>query len=74
MAHQLRITDMPTLEVGHKDVVFRIKTDDGVMGHLHVSKGRIEWKPKYGIHHYAFGWRRFADLAVELGRKRKASY
>jgi hypothetical protein len=44
--HTVKLTRIPELEVGKKDMRFDIEGDEGAkIGTLLVSKGGIEWRP-----------------------------
>jgi hypothetical protein len=44
--HTVKLTKIPDLEVGKKDMRFEIEGDENVrIGTLLVSKGGIEWRP-----------------------------
>lgn len=74
MAHELKITSVPLLEVKNKDLVIKVTNDEGVLGYLHVSKGGIEWKNKNFRYHRKLRWKQFAELMLEEGRRKKSKY
>lgn len=66
---QLRLKKNITIE--NVDATFRVVSDDELLGHLHVSKGSVDWQPAHGQMAYKLRWERFAELAVDHGRKRR---
>lgn len=43
--HIVKLSRVPSLQVGKADVRFDVKDENGKVGTLLVSKGGIEWRP-----------------------------
>jgi hypothetical protein len=43
-AHELRC-QIPSSVVVNKDLVVEIRSDDELLGNLHISRGSIDWAP-----------------------------
>jgi hypothetical protein len=68
MAHEVTL-DIATKFVLHKDVKIEVKTSEGKLGELLVSKGNIEWVPAgNSVNKRRLSWTRFAQL-MELEGK-----
>ena len=68
MAHEVTL-DIATKFVLHKDVKIEVKTDEGKLGTLLVSKGNIEWVPSGNhVNKKRLSWKKFAEL-LELEGK-----
>lgn len=60
--HTVKLTKIPELEVGKKDMRFEIDGDENVkLGTLLVSKGGIEWRP-YKKQKRHLSWERFDQI------------
>lgn len=64
MAYDVDFT-MPTRKLGKSDVSFVVKTEEGVLGTLKVSKGAVVWYPKKTNYGYKATWKRFHAIATE---------
>lgn len=68
MAHEVTL-DIATKFVLHKDVKIEVKTDEGKLGTLLVSKGNIEWLPAGNhVNKKRMTWKNFAKLIEEQGK------
>ncbi|WP_315532066.1 hypothetical protein [Delftia acidovorans] len=68
MAHEVTL-DIATKFVLHKDVKIEVKTDEGKLGTLLVSKGNIEWLPKGNyVNKKRLTWTKFAELMQAEGK------
>lgn len=68
MAHEVTL-DIATKFVLHKDVKVEVKTDEGKLGTLLISKGNIEWLPVGNhVNKKRMTWRNFAKLIEEQGK------
>lgn len=68
MAHEVTL-DIATKFVLHKDVKIEVKTDDGKLGTLLVSKGNIEWLPSGNhVNKKRLSWAKFAELMESAGK------
>ncbi|MEF9944493.1 MAG: hypothetical protein RR784_06655 [Burkholderiaceae bacterium] len=61
---------MPELQLGKVDLVFKVKDGTKVFGDLKVSKGGIEWRPR-NKHHgggktIVMSWAKFSKLMEEV--------
>ncbi|TXG98334.1 MAG: hypothetical protein E6R08_04915 [Nevskiaceae bacterium] len=77
MAHEVTL-DIATKFVLHKDVKIEVRTDDGKLGTLLVSKGNIEWLPAgNSVNKKRLTWAKFAELMSDQGKpvrvKKKAT-
>ena len=71
MAHEVTL-DIATKFVLHKDVKIEVKTDEGKLGTLLVSKGNIEWLPKGNyVNKKRLTWTKFAELMQAEGKALK---
>lgn len=72
MAHEVR-AKVDTKVVGHKDLEIIVKTNDGKLGTLLVSKGNVEWLPKgNSVNKKRLSWVKFAKLMEGEGKPAKA--
>ena len=72
MSHEVRVK-LNTAVVAHKDVEIVVRTDDGKLGTLLISKGNIEWLPKgNSVNKRRLSWAKFAEFMEEYGRPAKA--
>ena len=64
---------IPELQLGKVDLVFKVKDAGEVFGDLKVSKGGIEWRPKYKKHDggntVIKSWVQIAKLLSDEGGK-----
>lgn len=68
MAHEVTL-DIATKFVLHKDVKIEVKTDEGKLGTLLVSKGNVEWMPAgNSVNKKRMTWKNFAKLMEEHGK------
>lgn len=71
MAHEVSL-DINNKFVLHKDVKVEVKTDDGKLGTLLISKGNIEWLPAgNSVNKHRLGWKKFAELMEAQGKPAK---
>ncbi|OYW21834.1 MAG: hypothetical protein B7Z55_05385 [Planctomycetales bacterium 12-60-4] len=72
MAHEVRIR-IDTAVVAHKDLEIVVRSSDGKLGTVLVSKGNIEWLPKGNhVNKTRLSWAKFAELMENNGRPVKA--
>jgi hypothetical protein len=57
--------------VGANDIVFEVREDNEKLGDLKVSQGNLFWLPSGYNYGRELGWREFAELAEEHGRRRR---
>lgn len=68
MAHEVTL-DIATKFVLHKDVKIEVKTDEGKLGTLLVSKGNVEWLPSGNhVNKKRLSWAKFAELMESEGQ------
>lgn len=73
MAHEVTL-DIATKFVLHKDVKIEVKTDEGKLGTLLVSKGNIEWLPVGNhVNKKRLTWTKFAELMQAEGKAVKVN-
>ena len=69
MAHEVSMS-VPKDQVVRSDVEFTIKKNGSKLGHLHISKGNIEWWPAGNKRNkYRMSWATFAEVFEEHGRR-----
>lgn len=61
--------NIPDSKLGNADVVFTIYTGQQKLGELHISKGRLAWKPLSGKESYKMAWTKFGTIMQKYGRK-----
>lgn len=72
MAHEVSL-DINSKFVLHKDVKVEVKTDEGKLGTLLISKGNIEWLPAgNSVNKHRLSWTKFADLMEKQGKPAKS--
>lgn len=72
MGHEVTL-DIASKFVLHKDVKIEVKTDNGKLGTLLVSKGNIEWLPSgNSVNKKRLSWTKFAELMESQGKAVKA--
>lgn len=56
--------------VGRRDMFFRVRGDDEVLGTLLISLGGLAWRPKFGRrgHELHMSWEVFDDVMANSGR------
>ncbi|MCC4118369.1 hypothetical protein LLG90_23725 [Aromatoleum toluclasticum] len=69
MAHEVTL-DIATKFVLHKDVKIEVKTSEGKLGTVLISKGNIEWLPaKNSVNKHRLSWTKFAELMEDQGKQ-----
>lgn len=72
MAHQVRVK-INTAVVANKDFEVVVKTDQGKLGTLLISKGNVEWLPKGNyVNKKRLSWAKFAEFMKKYGKPTKA--
>lgn len=70
MTHKLFIDlDVLDLEVGPKDVVFKVYRGKKKFGELRVSRGAVVWRGRKDQLGRKLSWRRFDQLMESTGRR-----
>lgn len=64
MAYEVTF-DLPTRQLGKTDIRFVVKTEDGVLGTLEVSKGALVWYPRKTSYGHKVTWKRFSEMVEE---------
>lgn len=68
MAHEVRVK-IDTAVVGNKDLEVIVKTSNGKLGTLLISKGNVEWLPKgNSVNKQRLSWKQFADFMESYGK------
>jgi hypothetical protein len=71
MTHEVR-AKLDTKLIAHKDLEITVRTGDGMLGTLLISKGNIEWRPKgNSVNKRQLSWKKFAALIEEKGKEVK---
>ena len=68
MAYEVSF-NVPERPLGKTDIRFVVRTEDGVLGTLRVSKGALVWYPKKTSYGHKVPWRSFAKIATEKFRQ-----
>ena len=64
---------VPGHDIGNCDVDFWIWSDETLLGHLHVSKGGIDWyEGKASLQKRSLNWETFAAVVTEFPLVRAA--
>jgi len=72
MSHEVRVK-IDTAVVAHKDLEIVVRSSDGKIGTLLVSKGNIEWLPKgNSVNKHRLSWAQFAKFMEDNGKSAKA--
>jgi hypothetical protein len=72
MAHEVRVK-MNTAVVAHKDFEVIVKSQEGKLGTLLISRGNVEWLPKGNyVNKRRLSWAKFADFMEKYGKPAKA--
>lgn len=72
MANEVRMK-IDTAVVGKKDFEVEVKTKEGKLGKLLISKGNVEWLPKSkSKNKKQLSWEKFGELMEEHGKSVKA--
>jgi len=72
MAHEVTL-DIASKFVLNKDVKIEVRTDEGKLGTLLVSKGNVEWLPAgNSVNKKRMTWKKFAELIEAEGTAVKA--
>jgi hypothetical protein len=73
MAHEVRVK-IDTAFVGNKDFEIVVKSSEGKIGTLLISKGNVEWRPKgNSVNKRRLAWAKFSDFMEKYGKPVKAS-
>ena len=63
--HEINL-ELPSVEIGNVDAVFEIKREGAAFGRLKISRGGIEWTPRWkqdkGTVEYS--WKQFHERMV----------
>ena len=72
MVHEVRLR-IDTAVVTYRDFKVFVRTGDGKLGTLLISKGNIEWLPKGNwVNKRRMSWEVFAERMEQYGRHVKA--
>ena len=68
MSHEVRVK-IDTAVVAHKDFEVVVRTTDGKLGTLLISRGNVEWIPKgNSVNKRRLSWANFGGLMEEHGK------
>jgi len=71
MSHEVRIK-IDTAVVSHKDFEVFVKSDEGKIGTLLISKGNVEWLPTgNSVNKWRLSWAKFAEFMEQHGKRVK---
>ena len=62
---------VPSRPLGKTDIRFVVRTEDGVLGTLRISKGALVWFPKKTNYGHKVPWLQFHRIATEQFRQRE---
>jgi len=66
--HEIKVA-LPAAEVVNKDVTIQVKSGNGSLGRLEISRGSIDWWPANNTSNYfKMNWEKFADLMTTQGK------
>ena len=72
MAQHRLVISQPRSEILSSDVMIEVFENKQKIGALHISRGNIEWWPRYNKkNHFRLSWSKFATLFEELGKEVK---
>ena len=72
MSHEVRVK-IDTAVVAHKDFEVFVKTDEGKLGTLLISRGNVEWLPKgNSVNKRRLSWTKFSEFMGQHGKPAKA--
>ena len=57
--------NVPDRPLGKADIRFIVRTEEGVLGTLRISKGALVWFPKKTNYGHKIPWQQFAKIAAE---------
>jgi hypothetical protein len=60
--------NIPAAEIMNTDAVFKIWSDDELLGELCLSRGSIDWRPGRKRSRFRLEWEQFDALMQEHGR------
>lgn len=70
--HEVRVSVPSGIEVGNRDVIFRVEHDGRLLGRLKISRGAAVWRPAYSkVSAYRLTWTRFDEAMRAFGREGK---
>jgi hypothetical protein len=71
MAHEVRVR-IDTALIANKDFEIIVKSSEGKVGTLLISKGNIEWLPKgYSVNKRRLTWQKFSEVMQAQGKLAK---
>ena len=71
MAHEVRVR-IDTAVVANKDLEIIVRSSEGKVGTLLISRGNIEWLPKgFSVNKRRLTWQKFSDVMKERGKPAK---
>lgn len=72
MAHEVRVR-IDTAVVANRDLEIIIRTGQGKLGTMLISRGNVEWLPKgNSVNKRRLTWEKFGDLMDEYGKLARA--
>lgn len=68
----IRIKHFPQMEFTKKDMILEISGDDGLLGHLYISKSSLDFLPKNKqFDTISLTWDKFVRLMEKVDEKRQ---
>ena len=64
--HQVRISQLPQVDIHHKDLIVEVIADDEKLGELTVSQGGIGWFPTNAKQERSFSWEQFDQMVRDF--------
>ncbi len=69
--HIVKVKLPKRVEVLSKDLEVEVRSNRRFIGTLKISKGSLDWRDASDQFSHVLYWERFAELALEHGRRRR---
>jgi hypothetical protein len=70
--HHVQMSE-PKHDIENADIDFWIHSDNAQLGHLHISRGGVDWfKGKSSVKKFSVTWERLRDLLEAEGKPKQA--
>ena len=68
----IKIKHFPEMEIAKKDLILEITGNDGLLGHLYISKSSIDFLPRNKQYDtISLSWNKFVRVMEKLDEKRQ---
>ena len=71
--HEIRLDILHGITVLNTDITVEVREDGEKLGTLHISRGSIDWKPRFGQRARKMRWGQFAKLMEPPTSRRRTS-